>query len=80
MNMPRPTRKKRFRAAYFGLSGGVTPSLRVETDSGSKTYTIVNAEANITRDMYGKRWVLKVQDFDELDFVELVPIVLARAR
>ena len=72
------TRKKRFRAAYFGLSGGVTPSLRVETDSGSTTYTIVNAKANITRDRYGKRWILKVQDFDDLDFIELIPIVLAR--
>jgi len=70
--------KKRFRKAYFGLSGGVTPALRVETDSGSTTYTITNSKANITRDMYGRQWVLKVQDFDDLDFIELVPIILAR--
>lgn len=72
------TRRKKFRKAYFGLSGGVTPSLRVETDSGSKTYTITSSKANITRDMIGKQWTLKVQDFDDLDFIELVPIILAR--
>ncbi len=71
-------RKKRFRKAFFGISGGTTPSIRVETDSGSTTYTISESKANITRDMYGRQWVLKVQDFDDLDFIELVAIILAR--
>ena len=70
--------KKRFRKAYFGLSGGTTPSLRVETDSGNKTYTISNNKARMTRDMYGRQWTLKIQDFDSVDFVELLPVILAR--
>jgi hypothetical protein len=72
------THDKRFRKAYFGLSGGTTPSLRVETDTGSTTYTISSSKANIGRDMKGEKWVLKVQDFDSLDFIELCPVVLTR--
>ena len=72
------TRDKRFRKAYFGLAGGVSPALRVETDSGSTTYSISSEKVNIGRDMKGKKWVLKIQDWDSLDFVELVPIILAR--
>ena len=72
------TRDKRFRKAYFGLSGGTTPALRVTTDTGSTTYTIESEQVNITRDMKGKKWVLKVQDFSDLSFIELVPIILAR--
>jgi len=71
-------RKKRFRKAYFGLVGGTTPAIRVETDSGSKTYTISDSKANLTRDMYGRQWVLKLQDFESLDFVTLWPVVLTR--
>ena len=72
------TRDKRFRKAYFGLSGGTTPALRVETDTGGTTYTISSEKVNIGRDMKGKVWTLKVQDFDDLDFIELIPIILAR--
>jgi hypothetical protein len=72
------TRSKRFRKCWFGLSGGTTPALRVETDSGNKTYTITSSRVNLGRDMVGKRWVLKVQDFTDLDFIDLVPIILTR--
>lgn len=71
-------RIKKFRKAYFGLSGGTTPSLRVETDSGSKTYTISDSKADMTRDMYGRQWVLKLQDFESIEFVELWPVILTR--
>ncbi|HDO36693.1 MAG TPA: hypothetical protein ENH07_10435 [Nitrospirae bacterium] len=74
------SRRKRFRRAIFGLSGGTTPSLKVETDSGEKVYTITDSQANVTRDMVGKKWTLKVQDFDSLDFIELVPVILARKK
>ena len=71
-------RQKRFRKAYFGLSGGTTPSIRMETDNGSRTYTITNSKANITRNLKGRQWTIKVQDFDSLDFIELFPVILAR--
>jgi len=72
------SRKKRFRSAYFGLSGGTTPAIRMETDSGSQTYTITNSKANLTRNLYGRDWVLKLQDFQSVDFIELVQIILTR--
>jgi len=72
------SRKKRFRSAYFGLSGGTTPAIRMETDSGSQTYTITNSKANLTRNLYGRDWVLKLQDFQLVDFIELVQIILTR--
>ena len=68
---------KKFRRAHFGISG-TTPSLRVETDNGSATYTVASAKANIARSLKGKTWTLKVQDFDSLDFIELIPIILTR--
>jgi len=70
-------KKKRFRKAYFGISGS-SPSIRMETDSGSQTYTITNSKANVTRNLYGRQWTLKLQSFDDLDFIELCPVILAR--
>jgi hypothetical protein len=70
-------REKRFRKAYFGLSG-TSPSIRMETSTGSQTYSITSSKANISRSQKGKEWVLKVQGFDEMDFIELIPIVLTR--
>ena len=71
-------RQKRFRKAWFGLSGGTTPSIRMETESGSQTYTISSSKANISRNLKGRSWVLKVQDFQSLDFIELAPVILTR--
>mgnify|MGYP006280655271 CR=1 FL=1 len=71
-------RRKRFRKAFFGLSGGTTPSIRLETDSGSQTYTISNSRSAITRNLYGRQWTLKLQDFSSLEFIELFPVILTR--
>lgn len=71
-------RNKRFRRAYFGLSG-TSPSLKVEDETyGSVTYSITNSHANINRTQKGKAWTLKLQDFDDVDFIELVPVYLTR--
>lgn len=69
--------KKRFRKAYFGLSG-TSPSIRMETDSGNVTYNITNSKANIGRKQKGREWTVKVQGFDDMDFIELIPILLTR--
>ena len=71
------SRQKRFRKAYFGISG-TTPSIRMETDNGSVTYTIADDKANIQRNQKGKEWTLKISGFTDLDFIELVPIILTR--
>lgn len=72
------TRNKRFRKAFFGISG-TAPSLLLEDETqGFRVYAIQNDKANVSREQKGKRWVLKLQDFDELDFIELVPVFLTR--
>ena len=71
------SRKKRFRKAYFGLSGD-SPAIRMETDSGNTTYSITSSKASLSRSQYGKEWVVKVQGYDDMDFVELIPIILTR--
>ena len=71
------SRKKRFRKAYFGLSG-TTPSIRMETSSGNQTYSITSSKASLSRSQYGKEWTLKVQGYDDMDFIELIPIILTR--
>jgi hypothetical protein len=71
------SRQKRFRKAYFGLVG-TTPVLRCETDNGNQDYTISDYKANITRNLKGRNWVLKVGDFETLSFVELFPVILTR--
>jgi hypothetical protein len=71
------SRQKRFRKAYFGLSG-TSPSIRMETESGNVTYNISNNRANIGRNQKGQQWTLKVQGYDDMDFIELVPIILTR--
>jgi hypothetical protein len=70
-------REKRFRKAYFGISG-TSPSIRMETDTANVTYTITSSKANIQRNQKGKDWTLKVSGYTDLDFIELVPIILTR--
>ena len=69
--------QKRFRKAYFGISGS-GPVIKVETESGSRTYKITASKAAMARDMRGVKWVLSLSDFDSLDFIELIPVILHR--
>ncbi|MDD5523526.1 MAG: hypothetical protein PHI84_22135 [Kiritimatiellae bacterium] len=71
-------RIKRFRKAYFGLDSSGTPQIRLETESGSQTYTIADDRASITRNLYGRQWTLKLGEFDSLSFIELFPVILTR--
>ncbi len=70
--------KKRIRAAYFGMSGSA-PVLKVETEEGTaKYYQVTNRKAPIGRDVFGKDWTLTLTDFDDLEFIELIPVILTR--
>lgn len=70
--------KKRFRMAYLGITGGGSPAIKVETDTGEETYSVVQSKAAISRGMSGYKWTISVEDFDELDFVELVPVIIKK--
>lgn len=70
--------KKRIRAAYFGLSGSA-PVFKVETEEGTaKYYQVTNRKAQVGREVFGKDWTLTLTDFDDLEFIELIPVILTR--
>jgi len=71
--------QKRFRKAYIGVSGA-TPLLTMETEAGeTKTYSIdSDGEVDASRVLRSKKWKLTLTDFDQLDFIKLVPVVLAK--
>lgn len=71
------TRKKRMRKAYIGISG-TSPALKVEADGKASYYALDMDNATISRRLKGKKWTVSVEDFDELDFIELIPVVLTR--
>jgi hypothetical protein len=71
--------QKRFRRGYLGISG-TSPVLVMETENGDrKSYTIdVNGKTVFAHDLKSKKWTLSVADFDELETIELIPVILTR--
>ena len=72
--------KKYFRSAFFGLVGGTVPAIKVMNEDNSyKIYSIsTNGRANIGREIDGRYLTVSISDFDSLDFVEIIPVVLVR--
>ncbi len=71
--------KKRYRAAFLGMSGTGRPAMHVTTEEGmDKYYLISDRKAIIGRDVYGKDWTFDIADVDTLEFVELMPVILTR--
>ncbi len=68
---------KRFRKAFLGVSGDDF-IMKVETESGDKTYRMTDTEVNLTRDMKGRSWKFSFEGFNSLDFVKLFPVILSR--
>ena len=70
---------KRFRKGYVGVSG-TRPLLVMQTETGERlAYTIdAQGEADTSRRLKSKKWVISVVDFDTLDFVELFPVLLTK--
>jgi len=70
--------RKKIRRASLGLSG-TNAAIRVQTDEGSdRIFLVTDRRAYIDRDIVGKDYVLSISEFNSLDFIDLVPIVLAR--
>lgn len=68
---------KRFRKAYFGAVGNDLV-MKMKTDNGYKTFKVVDSEMSLTHDLKGRKWEIMLEDFDELDFIELIPVILSR--
>jgi hypothetical protein len=71
--------QKRFRRAYLGISGS-SPVMVVETGEGERqVYNIdTNGKAVVSRELKSKEWKLSVADFDELDTMKLIPVILSK--
>lgn len=70
---------KRFRKAYVGVEG-TTPKMVMEDENGNKmVYTIdSDGEVDASRALKSRKWKLAITDFDELSYVKLYPVVLAK--
>lgn len=71
--------QKRFRRGYLGISG-TSPVVVLETeDGGRQAYTIdTEGKAVFSHDQKSKKWKLAVADFDDLDSIKLIPVVLSK--
>ena len=71
--------QKKLRRAWLGVTG-TTPTLVLEVEDGTrKAYTIDSyGEVGSDREVRGKTWKLSVINFDELDFIKILPVALAR--
>jgi len=68
---------KRFRKAWLGVSGD-NVLLKAETESGWHTFCVDDAEVSLSRDLKGRSWKFSVENFDSLDMIELIPVILSR--
>lgn len=72
--------QKRFRKAYLGVYGDV-PVLVMESNGERRTYNIdAKGMADASRAVQGKVWTISISDFDVLESMSLVPVILARGR
>ncbi len=71
-------RNKRVRKATLGVIG-THPALKVDSENGGETYLLdARGNAFVSSSIQGRRFTVAVRDFDELEFVELVPVILTR--
>jgi len=70
---------KKLRRAWLGISEA-SPALVLEVEDGTrKAYTIDSyGEVGSDREISGKKWKLSVANFDELDFIKILPVALGR--
>lgn len=71
--------QKKFRKGYLSLSG-TAPKMILETDNGIReVYAIdTNGKVTISSGLKGKNWVLSVTDFDSIDQIKLIPVILTK--
>jgi len=70
---------KKLRRAWLGITG-TSPALVLEVEDGTrKAYAIDSyGEVGSDREITGKKWKLSIANFDELDFIRILPVALVR--
>jgi hypothetical protein len=71
--------EKRFRRAYLGISGSA-PVMIFETEEGARQVYNINSEGKtvISHELKSRKWKLSIADFDELDTIKLIPVILSK--
>lgn len=70
---------KRLRKGHLGVAGG-NPAIILEVEDGTRKVFAVTHDKTIegNRTVKGREWKLSVTDFDTLDFIKLIPVVLSK--
>jgi len=71
--------EKRFRRAYLGISGSA-PVMVFETEEGARQVYNINSEGKtvISHELKSRKWKLSIADFDKLDTIKLIPVILSK--
>ncbi len=70
---------KRFRKGYLGISGS-SPKMVLEDEDGSRKVYDISSEgmAVFSHEQKAKKWKLSLANFDTLDVMKLIPVVLRK--
>jgi len=71
--------QKRFRRAYLGISGA-SPVMIFETAEGQREVYAIDSKGKTvaSSEVKSKKWKLSVADFDTLNSIKLIPVVLTK--
>jgi hypothetical protein len=71
--------QKRFRRGYLGISGA-SPVMVFETGKGKRQVYNVDTKGKVvaSNELKSKEWKLSIADFDSLDYIKLIPVILSK--
>ena len=73
------SQQKKIRKAYIGITSENEAMMIVEANGERRAYTISDKQAvSVTRGVKGRTWTLSLADFDKVEFIKIVPVILAR--
>ena len=71
--------QKRFRRGYLSISG-TAPKMIFETEDGRREIYAIDTQGKVvvSSELKSKKWKLSISDFDTLDNLKLIPVVLTK--
>jgi hypothetical protein len=71
--------QKRFRHGYLGISG-TSPVMVFECEDGTRQAYSIDTKGHVvaSSELKSKKWVLSIADYESLDTIKLLPIILTK--
>lgn len=71
--------QKRFRRGYLGITG-TSPVMVFEAEDGTREAFTVDTQGKVvgSSELKSKKWILSIVDYDSLDHLKLIPIILTK--